>query len=197
MLGPLVAKQSLGGASAWAAVIAAWGVGSVLGDLIGLRYEPRRPLLVAFATLALAVPEAILIGTRAPPVAIVSAGLFYGIAWSFPNVLWFTALQENVPPASLSRVSSYDWMGSMALRPIGYAAVGTVAASFGVGPTLVGGALLYATAVAATLSVPSIAAVERRRGGRGAQFERGSLEKPCGVSLMRWRERRTLSLIYK
>ena len=46
VLGPLVAKRDLGGAAAWAAIVAAFGVGAVVGDLAALVVRPRRPLVV-------------------------------------------------------------------------------------------------------------------------------------------------------
>ena len=55
-------------------------------------------------------------------------------------MIWDTSLAQRIPPEALSRVSSYDWMGSLALIPIGYLAAGLIARS--VDPatvTLVGG----------------------------------------------------------
>ena len=46
---------------------------------------------------------------------------------AFANALWFTTLQERIPPESISRVSAYDWMGSLALLPLGYLAAGPLA----------------------------------------------------------------------
>ena len=45
-LGPVVAKQSLGGAAAWGLIAAGWGAGTVAGGLISLRWKPARPMLV-------------------------------------------------------------------------------------------------------------------------------------------------------
>src|SRR5213595_1695888 len=44
-LGPVVAKQSLGGAAAWGLIAAGWGAGTVAGGLISLRWKPLRPML--------------------------------------------------------------------------------------------------------------------------------------------------------
>ena len=35
-------------------------------------------------------------------------------------------MQTQIPPDRLSRVSSYDWMGSVAFLPAGFALVGPV-----------------------------------------------------------------------
>ena len=44
------------------------------------------------------------------------------------NTLWETTLQQHIPPASLSRVSAYDWFGSLLCQPLGLALAGPVAA---------------------------------------------------------------------
>ncbi len=40
------------------------------------------------------------------------------------NTLWETTLQQHVPPASLSRVSAYDWFGSLLGQPLGLQRLG-------------------------------------------------------------------------
>ncbi len=57
-------------------------------------------------------------------------------------VIWETSLARHIPPAALSRVSSYDWMGSLALLPLGFALSGPLASLFGARTVLgVGGAI--------------------------------------------------------
>ena len=36
-------------------------------------------------------------------------------------------MAERIPPEALSRVSSYDWMGSLLLLPVGYLLAGSLA----------------------------------------------------------------------
>jgi hypothetical protein len=43
-----------------------------------------------------------------------------GLSFSLFGVWWETALAEHIPPRALSRVSAWDWMGSLALLPLGY-----------------------------------------------------------------------------
>jgi MFS family permease len=47
VLGPQIARTSLGGPGAWAAINAALGVGSICGALVGLRWRPSHPLRAA------------------------------------------------------------------------------------------------------------------------------------------------------
>jgi hypothetical protein len=66
------------------------------------------------------------------------------------SVLWATTLQRRVPNETLSRISSYDALGSYLLGPLGLAIVGPVANAVGVIPTLVllGTLSIMATALA-------------------------------------------------
>jgi hypothetical protein len=67
-------------------------------------------------------------------------------------VLWSTALAERIPPEALSRVSSYDWMGSLGLLPLGYLAAGPLGAAIGATPVVVGGGIVALVLVAACLA---------------------------------------------
>jgi MFS family permease len=162
VVGPLIAKESLGGARAWATILAVAGAGSVLGNLIALASEPVHPLRIAFLAGLLDLPVVVLLAERAPFAATVSAALVAGIAWSLPDTLWFTTLQQHIPTRAISRVSSYDWLGSVALRPIGLAFVGPVVAVAGVEATLLGAAAIFGVAQLAALAAPSIFRLERR-----------------------------------
>jgi MFS family permease len=156
VLGPLVAKQSLGGAPAWGTILAAEGVGSVIGGIVMLRVHPRRPLLVAsLSALVFPIPL-FLVAERSPTVVIALVGVLAGLFVTVFSVQWHTTLQREIPSEILSRVSAYDWFGSLALMPIWMALVGPVAEGIGISTTLVvSGAVMMALLVA-VLFVPSV-----------------------------------------
>jgi hypothetical protein len=157
VLGPQVAKTALGGAGAWAAISVALGVGSVAGGLIGMRWRPAHPLRVTMLLFAVTVPPLlILIGLHAPLAAIVVVALLDGSLGSLFNAFWFTALQSLVPDEELSRVSSWDYLGSLVLAPVGLALTGPIAASVGVSSTLYGAAVATVLLTAAVLSVSAV-----------------------------------------
>ena len=61
-----------------------------------------------------------------------------------------------MPEHALSRISSFDWLGSVALNPLGYALIGPIAGAVGTSETLViAGVLNMATCIAVVL-VPSV-----------------------------------------
>jgi MFS family permease len=156
VLGAVIADRTLGGATAWGLILAAQGGGSIVGGLAVLRARPRRPLVVAtLGTFTFAGPLALL-ALRAPAGAIAAAAAVSGVGLAVFGTLWDTALQQHVPAAVLSRVSAYDWLGSVALVPLGYALAGPLSSAIGVTTTmwLAVGWTVAGSAVA--LAVPSV-----------------------------------------
>lgn len=66
-------------------------------------------------------------------------------------VWWETGLAERIPPHLLSRVAAWDWMGSLALLPVGYLLTGPLAEGVGGRAVLVGGGVLGTGALALAL----------------------------------------------
>ena len=156
VLGPVVAKQSLGGATAWGAILAAEGAGAVVGGIVMLRVHPRRPLLVAtLSSLVFPLPLFFLAG-RASTILIAIAGFLAGGFITVFGVQWSTTLQREIPAEVLSRVSAYDWFGSLILLPIGMAMAGPLATTIGVTKTLDLSGGLMIVLILAVLAVPSV-----------------------------------------
>ena len=87
--------------------------------------------------------------------------LVSGLAIGMSGAMWETTLQENVPEAARSRVSAYDWMGSMVLRPAGLAVIGPIAAGVGVKAALVGAGAIGLASNLALLGVRDVRTLER------------------------------------
>jgi predicted MFS family arabinose efflux permease len=156
VLGPVVAKQSLGGASSWGAILAAEGAGAVIGGIAMLRVHPRRPLLVAnLSSLVFALPL-FFVATRSAVIVIALTAFLAGAFIAVFSVQWTTTMQREIPPHVLSRVSAYDWFGSLVILPIGMALAGPVASKIGITTTLVGCGILIFLLIVATLLVPSV-----------------------------------------
>lgn len=156
VLGPVVAKAELGGAGAWTAVLTGEALGLVLGVLIAMRVRPRRPILVGTLCTFAAVPPYLLLGLSAPLWAIVAGAFVMGLGFDLFAVLWQTTVQQEVPPESLSRVSSYDVLGSMALGPLGLVLAGPAADAFGPHPALVGCAVVMGVCTVFALCFPGV-----------------------------------------
>jgi MFS family permease len=135
VLGPAYSEAHRGGAGAWGVISAGFGVGAVLGSLLALRWRPARPGSVLIGALGVAGLQSAIVVTPLPTfaIALLEAATGVGVAVAFS--LWETALQERVPPSAQSRVSSFDFLGSLALMPLGLAVVGPVAERLGTVPT--------------------------------------------------------------
>ena len=160
VLGAAISKESLGGPGAWALILSTFSIGAFAGGLAALKVRPRRPFFVAYlAYLPLGLPCALL-ALELPAQVVAAGSLVAGAGIIFGNTLWETTLQQQVSPAVLSRVTSYDWLGSLAFQPIGFALVGALSGSIGIGSTL----WLSATALLALptiiLSLPSVREVK-------------------------------------
>ncbi|HEX2708209.1 MAG TPA: hypothetical protein VHM66_09420, partial [Solirubrobacterales bacterium] len=122
-----MARESLGGSSSWALIAAAFGVGALLGGVLALSFRPRRPLLVGEAAVVLFALPAALLAIPAATLVLALGALIAGAAISLAEILYETVAAQYIPQQALSRVSAYDWLGSLALEPLGLALVGPLA----------------------------------------------------------------------
>jgi predicted MFS family arabinose efflux permease len=156
VLGPLVARRELGGAAAWAGILAARGAGEVLGAIVSLRVRPARPLLVAVLACGLGFIPTMLLAAGASAPLIAAGAVVSGAGVMVFNTLWETTMQSQIPPAALSRVSAYDWFGSLTFQPLGLALAGPLADELGIATTLWAAAVLELSLIASLLLVRDV-----------------------------------------
>ena len=131
VMGPVLANESYGGPAGWAFVLGAMSVGLLIGAVMASKIHPSRPLLFGII-ISFAFPLWVLTLAFTAPIWVVAIGaLIWGIAIELFMVLWFTALQTQIPREALSRVSAYDAMGSLMFGPIGLALAGPLVAFVG------------------------------------------------------------------
>ncbi|MFG2628729.1 MFS transporter [Streptomyces sp. NPDC048473] len=156
VLGPLAAEHHLGGARAWSVIVAAQALGAVAGAGLAAKVRVERPILVAvLATLPSAVPI-VLLGLGAPVWLIAVAMFGSGVSSDVFGVLWSTTIQREVPEEALSRVSSYDWFGSLAFAPLGLLVAGPAADAWGTDRMLFTCAALIVAATLGALLAPQV-----------------------------------------
>ena len=162
LLGPILAREYLGGAKAWGLIAAAYAGGSVLTGLVLIGRRPRRPLVVAVTgTFGYALP-CLLLAVRAPVLFVAAAALLAGCGSATFQTYWSTALQQQVPAAMLGRATAFSLTGAYALGSVGYAVIGPVAMVVGPGRMLAFAAAYGALSSTVVLVLPPIRAVRWR-----------------------------------
>jgi predicted MFS family arabinose efflux permease len=159
VLGPVIAKEELGGAGAWAAVLTAGGVGAIAGGLVAMRLRPSRPLLLAVVAPTPLLLQMAMLALVAPVAVIAAASLLAGAGLAVHLTMWFTVFQREVPEHAQSRVSSYDALGSFVLIPLGAAVAGPVAAQIGAAATLWWAIAIAGTCMLIQAALPSVHAI--------------------------------------
>lgn len=157
VLGPLVADDRLGGASAWAVLVTALGGGGLCGTVISLRIRPAHPLRVGYLLMiAGSGPTLLLLALPAPLPVIAASEFVSGFTIAVFTAIESAAIAREVPRELLSRVDAVNRFGSMSLRPLGMAMVGPLAALMGTSTTLVVAASVSLLAMLAPLLVGEV-----------------------------------------
>ena len=152
VLGPLVALQIRDGATSWGWISSGFGVGAVAGSLLALRWTPSRPGVLIGTTLSVASAQAAICASSLPTWSVVGLEAVTGVGVSVCFTVWETQLQTHIPANAQSRVSSFDYLGSLTLMPVGYALVGPAADAFGTRPTAVWASVITAAVCLAVAS---------------------------------------------
>jgi predicted MFS family arabinose efflux permease len=155
-LGPVVAEADLGGAAVWGGVLGAMGVGAFAGAVAGIRVRPRRPLVLASLAFSLFAAPVAMLAAGVPAPLVAAGALLAGGGMMLGGSIWESTLQRRVPAESLSRVSAYDWFGSLAFRPLGLIIWGPIAAAIGLHTALWVAAVLLFTTILAPLAVREV-----------------------------------------
>lgn len=167
-LGPALFLHGPGGRGSWVVLLQTGAVGLLLGSLLAGRVRPGRPVLAANLGGALYVLPLCLLAAHAPVAVCVAA---YGVAMAglgFLNPVWETAVQSAVPAHALARVTSYDWLLSLAATPLGYALAPLAASAWNAEVPLAVAGLLVGAACVGTAAVPGV----RRFGAPAAEVPR-------------------------
>ena len=119
VLGPVVARQHLGGPAAWGAITAADAFGLIAGGLASLRFTPRRPMLFVVLTGGAVAISPLSLAMVLPLAAVCAASFGLGVFVEMMMVQWTVTMARNIPSDKLARVSSYDVLGSVMAMPAG------------------------------------------------------------------------------
>ncbi|MFC4140571.1 MULTISPECIES: MFS transporter [unclassified Microbacterium] len=165
VVGPYIAKNDDRlGISGWGWVVSAEGLGVLLMTLVLMRFPLRRPLRLGMIGMAVfAIPLTVL-GVHPAVVLLAIAAFLAGAGAEIFSTGWSVAMMENVPGDKLSRVSSYDMLGSFVVMPIGTLVYGWLITRADPATVLVTSGILYAVIALSALAVPSVWRMGRPEG---------------------------------
>jgi predicted MFS family arabinose efflux permease len=160
-LGPTISLEHYDTRAIYGILASAMGAGTIAGALVGFRWRPRHPMRTGML-LALPLPISLgAFGLGLPVAALLPVFVLAGVGIALFDIWWHTALAQRVPPHMLSRVTAYDWMGSLALLPIGYVVAGPLGEALGAVEVLAVGSAISLTALAAALAVREVRNLRR------------------------------------
>ncbi|MCU4748953.1 MULTISPECIES: MFS transporter [unclassified Streptomyces] len=133
---PMVSRDRYGTEAVLATAVTAYTAGALLGALLIARWRPRSRGWAALAALACYGFAPLSLWLPGPVALVVVAYAVAGVGIELFNVPWFTAIQREVEPRRLARVSSLDFMVSYGLAPVGLALIAPAVDAFGPGPVL-------------------------------------------------------------
>lgn len=153
VLGPVIAKTSLGGAPAWSAIALGYVIGNLTAAHITYHWAPRRPVLTALSISTALAPMLALLGLAAPIWLIVPAAVLAGAETTLYNTILTAALQANLPERTLGRATAITGIGSTVLVPVGMGLAGVIASVLGTSTVMLSGAALVLITTAACVSL--------------------------------------------
>ncbi|MEU4391467.1 MFS transporter [Kribbella sp. NPDC023855] len=121
---PIVALDHYGDSDSYPLSMTVYAVGAIVGAMLASRIKTRSPGVPAFVGVAAFGLVMLAMLASVPAAVLVSAHFVAGVGLEVYIVLYYTAVQREVPTELLGRVTALDMMVSAALMPLGYALVG-------------------------------------------------------------------------
>ncbi|MEQ6901311.1 MFS transporter [Nocardioides sp. YIM 152588] len=144
-LGPVRAKESALGAAGWGLIGSATAAGLLLTALVFTRVRLERPLFWGMLGCAAFGLPMLALGTTDQLWIVLVAAFVAGAGIEVFGLGWDLSMQEHVPEEMLSRVYSYDMLGSFVAIPIGQLAFGPLGLVVGVQTMMLVAGVAYAT----------------------------------------------------
>ena len=113
------------------------------------------------AGMLVSAPMFVCLALAPHTLTIAAAAFLVGLGFELFGIGWETALGQHIPLDKISRVASYDMLGSFIASPIGQLAVGYLAAVLSITAVELYGATIHILIVLATLAVPSVWLLQR------------------------------------
>jgi MFS family permease len=159
-LAPAVAKRTIG-IDGWGYVLSAEALGLLAMTLVFLKVRLKFPLRAGMLATSLFAIPVLIMGVDPHLLPLIAAAFFAGCGFETFSIGWNVAVQEHIDERVLSRVSSYDALGSFVAIPLGQLTFGPLGAAFGSRPVLIAAAAVYAVVALGTLGSRSVRNLQR------------------------------------
>jgi MFS family permease len=159
-LGPAIARQTIG-ISGWGYVLSAEAVGLLLMTFVMLKVRLRRPVRAGMLGVGLLGGPMVVLGVHPALLALLPLAFLGGCGLEIFGIGWQTALHENIPNEVMSRVASYDALGSFVAIPIGQLVYGPLAQAFDITRVMLLSGIAYIAISLVTLMSSSVRNLER------------------------------------
>lgn len=159
-LGPALASDTFG-AGGWGLVLSAESVGVLVTTLVAMRVTLRRPLRTGMLGAGLLSLPLVALGLDPHVVPLMLLAFLAGAGIEVFDLGWNLALQEHVEESMLSRVYSYDALGSFVAMPVGQVLFGPLGGVFGYRGVLVTSSVVYLLVVLLVLCSRSVRELRR------------------------------------
>jgi MFS family permease len=159
-LGPVIARDTIG-IPGWGWVLSASAAGYLVMTVVLLRWRLTYPVRDGIIGSALFALPIVMLGYDAHVTSLVVAAFVAGAGMEVFSIGWQTAYHEHIPNEYLSRVTSYDALGSFVAIPLGTLAVGPLAEAFGIREVVITAGIAYAVIALLTLLSRSVRDLQR------------------------------------
>ncbi len=159
-LGPVIAKRTIG-VDGWGYLLSSEAVGLVLMTVVLLKLRLRYPLRSGMIGVVLLAGPMFMLGAHPTLWPLVALAFLAGCGVEVFSIGWQTTLHEHIPNDVLSRVSSYDALGSFVAMPLGQLAFGPLSQVVDIRILMMGSAVVFVLIALATLASSSVRNLER------------------------------------
>ena len=152
----LVVDELRADQSVYGLLVAAMGVGEVIGAVVTAQLRRGRNGTVMYLYVLAEGVAVALFATLAPiPVLLLLAGVVGYCVMGF-TILWESAIQQHVPRELLGRVTSIDYFGAILIGPITPIVAALLVGAIGPAMLFLWGGLIASALCLAAIAVPSI-----------------------------------------
>lgn len=154
VIGPLIAKNALGGIGAWSVIATAIAVGGLVGGVLATRIIVKNPIRFTLLAFGIFTPlELAALGIPAPVIWLATIFVVTTAITELAGTAFESWVQGNVPETHLARVGAVETGMLSAMNPLGIAVSVPLAGVHGAGPMLFGFAAVIAVAAIAVGAV--------------------------------------------